>query len=121
MKPRSGLFRASNDYLIEDLLKDDRYTVRSDGTVWFRAGNQYRQTGKAKTFKNGKQYHHLKFKGANLLVHRIVYRKFLGRLATDLVVNHKDGNGLNNRPTNLELVTQSDNIQHAHECEAAPF
>lgn len=108
---------AINDSIISSIVSDESYEIREDGTVWRRvitkSGVKWRQTGKARSLKNGLTYRHLKYKGANLLVHRIVYYKFFGTLATDLVVNHKDHNTLNNRPENLELVSQSHNCAHA--------
>ncbi|MBQ0074617.1 MAG: HNH endonuclease [Prevotella sp.] len=45
-------------------------------------------------------------------VHRIVAKAFLGY--SELDVNHKDGNKMNNSITNLEYVTRSENIKHAY-------
>ncbi len=103
---------ASNDYLIEEFINDDRYQIRQDGTIWFCYHKIWRQTGKAKTFKRGKIYFHLKYKKSNLLVHRIVFRKLTGPLDASLIINHIDGNSLNNTPINLELVTQQENVLH---------
>lgn len=104
---------ATNDFIITSLVNDSSYDIRRDGTIWRRVGEKWRQTGYAKSLKNGFAYRHLKYRGANLLVHRIVYFKYYGALSTDLVVNHKDHNTLNNRPENLELVSQSQNCDHA--------
>jgi len=46
-----------------------------------------------------------------MTVHRIVALTYLGD--SDLVVNHKDGNKLNNHYSNLEWVSQSENRKHA--------
>lgn len=46
-----------------------------------------------------------------ITVHRLVALTYLGD--SDLVVNHKDGNKLNNHYTNLEWVTHSENRKHA--------
>ena len=47
------------------------------------------------------------------LVHRLVADAFLGeKIATNLTVNHKDGNRLNNRLDNLEWITREENIRH---------
>ena len=48
-------------------------------------------------------------------VHRLVAETFLTRGSSDLVVNHKDGNKLNNQISNLEWVTQAQNNQHAYD------
>jgi hypothetical protein len=50
-------------------------------------------------------------------VHRIVALEFLSLNMNDkqTVVNHKDGNKSNNNATNLEVITQSENIQHAYD------
>lgn len=46
-------------------------------------------------------------------VHRLVALTFLGEPSSpDLVVNHKDGNKLNNIPENLEWITQIENMHH---------
>ena len=46
-------------------------------------------------------------------VHRLVALTFLGEPSSpDLVVNHKDGNKLNNIPENLEWITQEENMHH---------
>lgn len=58
---------------------------------------------KTNIFHNGKRY--------SQLVHRIVLREFTHK--SSLQVNHKDGNKKNNHLTNLEYVTQSENIKHA--------
>ena len=45
--------------------------------------------------------------------HRLVASAFFGLIPAGLVVNHIDGNGLNNAVTNLEVVTQQANCIHA--------
>jgi hypothetical protein len=46
-------------------------------------------------------------------VHRLVAEAYLGSLPKGKVVNHLDGNKLNNNAYNLELTTQQGNIKHA--------
>lgn len=50
---------------------------------------------------------------ARRLVHDLVTEAFLGARAPGHVVNHRDGDRLNNRASNLEYVTQSENLVHA--------
>ncbi len=49
----------------------------------------------------------------NFSVHRLVAENHLG-FPVGLEVNHKDGNKKNNRAENLEWVTKSENMKHAH-------
>lgn len=51
--------------------------------------------------------------------HQLVASHFIGE-ANDRIVNHKDGNKLNNEVTNLEYVSYSDNIQHAYDNKLRP-
>jgi hypothetical protein len=46
-------------------------------------------------------------------IHRLVAFAFHGKPAPKQVVNHKDGDPLNNRPENLEWCSQKENVQHA--------
>lgn len=52
-------------------------------------------------------------KRSNVRIHRIIAATFLGR-NDDLLVNHKDGNKLNNNSINLEYVTNQENVIHAY-------
>lgn len=104
---------AVNDSLIEILVSSPNFIIHKSGTVWRLVHGVWKRTGKAKTSKNGKIYNHLKFQGRMVLVHRIVYRKFQGILDIDMVINHIDGNSLNNSASNLELITQQMNCMHS--------
>ena len=57
------------------------------------------------TSSRGKSYWSLKFNGRRYLVHRIVYLLKNKSISKDLVINHKDNDGLNNFITNLEECT----------------
>lgn len=47
-------------------------------------------------------------------VHSLVASTFLGPRQPGMVVNHKDGDKLNNHVANLEYLTARENIQHYH-------
>ena len=49
----------------------------------------------------------------SFIIHRIVAKHFLGK--SDLTVNHKNGNKLNNCVENLEWVSFEENLNHAKE------
>lgn len=46
--------------------------------------------------------------------HRLVAEVFIGQIPEKYQVNHIDGVKTNNHFTNLEIVTASENVQHAH-------
>lgn len=45
-------------------------------------------------------------------IHQLVARAFIGPQPEGTVVNHKDCNKTNNEPSNLEYVTQAENVRH---------
>jgi hypothetical protein len=56
---------------------------------------------------------HLGTVKSSLYVHRLVMAAFEGACPAGKVVNHKDGNRRNNHFSNLEYVTQKENIEHS--------
>ena len=47
-------------------------------------------------------------------IHRLVLETFIGPCPKGHECNHKDGNKLNNKLINLEWITHSENMKHAH-------
>lgn len=52
-------------------------------------------------------------KVSKVKIHRLVSKAFVENPLSKNVVNHINGNKLDNHYTNLEWVTQAENIQHA--------
>lgn len=50
---------------------------------------------------------------SHALAHRLVWRHFVGPIPAGMTVNHKNGNHTDNRPSNLELATPSEQAIHA--------
>jgi hypothetical protein len=50
---------------------------------------------------------------ASAAAHRLVWRHFNGRIPDGMTINHKDGNKINNEPSNLELATHAEQRRHA--------
>jgi hypothetical protein len=65
--------------------------------------------------KNGYRAFTLRRDGRDVrvLLHRLVAAQFCEKPDGCDFVNHKDGNKLNNQPSNLEWVTAGDNVRHA--------
>lgn len=60
-----------------------------------------------------KQYWMVGLNGKTYLAHRIVYALATGQLpSVNLQVDHRDGNGLNNCPTNLRLANHAQNSRN---------
>lgn len=85
------------------------YAITSDGDVYNTL------TGiKLKNQESG--YQHVRIpmgdKYKNVRIHRAVAETFLGDISKGEVVNHIDGNKLNNKLENLEIISQSANVRH---------
>ena len=94
------------------------YQISNLGRVksFKKSSHPYTYLLKQKTTKKG--YYRVTLsidkKPTDFLVHRLVARLFLEKKDEHTQVNHKDGNGLNNRVDNLEWCTASENIIHAY-------
>jgi hypothetical protein len=61
---------------------------------------------KVDLYRDGKRY--------SKRIHRLVAKEFIKEIPNKDYVNHKDGNKTNNVSTNLEWVTNSENMLHAY-------
>ena len=59
-----------------------------------------------------KNYCEVKRNGRRFKLHRLVWECFKGPIPDGYQVNHKDNNKINNRVSNLELLTPSENIRY---------
>ena len=95
------------------------YEVSTLGVVRRKEGAKYYYTNRThiKSYRNSRGYEcvnlYLQSKVYKFQVHRLVASAFIPNPDGLPVVNHKDGNPLNNHVDNLEWVTQSQNMKHA--------
>jgi len=111
---------ATNDCYIKRILKDERYKVKRNGTLWTRIsingaglmpGTVWRRCGS--TDSHGYAVFKPRFDGVRtkVAIHRLIFAAFCGALDEDKVINHLDGDRMNNKPDNLELVDWDVNLR----------
>ena len=66
-----------------------------------------------KVVVDGQGYLRCNIKNKTTRVHVVVTETFIRPRKKGEVINHRDSNRLNNNLNNLEIVTQSENVQHA--------
>ncbi len=90
------------------LINYPNYFVTDRGGVWSCFTNRYL---KQQTDKRG--YKVVKLLGKNRTVHRLIASAFLGDIVGK-TVNHVNGIKDDNRPENLEICTNVENMRHAY-------
>lgn len=85
------------------------------GNVKVFSNSKHAKGRELSQFKNPSGYLRVKMNNKSYEIHFLVALFYLGKRPENLCVNHKDGNKLNNRPSNLEYITIADNIKHAVE------
>jgi len=89
-----------------------------EGKIWKMMDNQEiiePQLLNTTITKKGYYYSNFRYAGVSyaFFVHRMLYAYVHGPTSSDLQINHKYGNKLNNRIDNLELGTAKENMRHA--------
>jgi hypothetical protein len=110
---------SKRDILIEELINDKNYRFDKNckiTTLITKSGKISKKLiwRDKNPYINQGGYYVLKYKKKMILYHRIVYRFFIGKLDKNLVINHIDGDKLNNNILNLELITSEQNSSHGH-------
>lgn len=73
-----------------------------------------KKTGTVRKLTRRGEYQKVRLNNRDESVHRLVADSFFDGDHTGLQVNHKDGNKENNKLSNLEWVTPSENIKHVY-------
>lgn len=103
IKGYEGLYQISNLGNVKSVPRNGKYCTR---IIPLYMSLSDRNGYKAVTlYKNGER--------ATLSVHRLVAEAFVTNEENKNIVNHINGNRADNRATNLEWVTQSENIRHS--------
>lgn len=95
---------------------DDNYFANESGTIYSNISGSLKPLV---SNVNSRGYCCVSLHGKSHLVHRLIAQAFLGNVSGK-VINHIDGNKLNNAINNLEIVTQKENIQHSHNTGLTP-
>jgi len=100
--------------MIKKIPNYDNYYIYDNGDVINKATNKLL---KGSIGENGYKYYRLSKNNQKtmLYAHRLVAESFLENPNNLPIVNHKDGNKLNNNIDNLEWVDYSANMIHAYD------
>ena len=101
------------------IMLDGRFRVFSDGSVNRISPDGHEEPAVTSRASRGMKYkvvsYQVNSKQKREYVHRLVAKAFLPNPENYPIVNHKDGNTLNNAVGNLEWCSASYNTKHAHE------
>lgn len=101
-----GVYEVSNEGRVRRVLTDPRTIARNHGQ--YKYLRPIRQKGGRTNYLN------VCLGGGNRhLIHRLVAKAFIPNPDNLPTVNHKNGNGLDNRVENLEWMSNRDNCLHA--------
>jgi len=87
---------------------EGKYSVDENGNVFSHISGR-----KLTSYLADVGYYYVRMAGKTRSVHRLVAEAFLPDFLEKPQVNHIDGDKLNNRISNLEMVTASENATHA--------
>jgi len=90
------------------------YAVSNDGAIWSYKSNRELKTNMSPAgYINISLYDNAN-KRRTVLVHRLVAMAWIEGYKKGLIVNHKNGIRHDNRVSNLEWMSQSENIKHSY-------
>lgn len=89
------------------------YFADQNGNIY--SNRKYKKITLIKQHKDKKGYYRIKLLGKTKKVHRIIGETFIPNPLKKETINHKDGNKANNKISNLEWSSRSENTKHAYD------
>lgn len=114
-----------NENNILELITQGIFEIDSDGKIWrlkggqrMKGDNRFKSTKRRraeKTLPNGYMQIRVLINGVryHVYAHRVVWAYFNGSIPRNYVINHKNNNKGDNRPSNLQAITFQENKLHA--------
>lgn len=112
-----------NRFKSKDYFKDEWEDVfqidpsSQSGISWKISGIN-KEVGKPVGWLDKNNYWRCEYKAKAILVHRIIYHIQHGDLDNNMVVDHIDGNSLNNSVENLRMINYSENCRNRKKSKA---
>jgi len=100
---------------MKEIVEFKGYSITEDGRVWSHKRNKFLST----RVEKNTGYTQITFnlstdKRVTRNIHRLLAIAYIDNPENKSDVNHIDGNKLNNKLSNLEWVTRSENLKHAY-------
>lgn len=102
-----------NDKWFKQLVKSGKLAVSKQGKVLNTSTGRYIGTTGSGGYPKISIQDPATKQIKSMQIHRLVWIIYRGLIPTGYIVNHVDGNKSNPRLSNLELITESANVQHA--------
>lgn len=105
----------AEQYFVDQMRAGRLVYVPETGNIW-RPARDGRYCKKVSVLLPGYTtfgYRRLVAENKQAMQHRVIWEYCVGPIPPEMQINHKDLDKGNNRFTNLEVVTRSENVQHA--------
>lgn len=93
------------------------YDPNTGVVTWKEKVSRNTNIGDIAGFKNVQNRYYLTFKNKHYLAHRVIWYLVYGEWPVG-VIDHLDGNGLNNKLANLRVVTQRVNVENQRKAKS---
>jgi hypothetical protein len=107
------------DFKITDYIQYDESSA--SGLIWLKKIGRGRGhkvpfdiAGSISKFGKRLSYWRFSFNNETFFNHRYIWELFNDKIPNNMVINHKDNNSLNNNISNLELVTNKENLHKTY-------